>query len=47
MRQRETLWAVINLCFRLPFGRWKEASHKNQLRYAESMKTLKEMYERQ
>ncbi|XP_020668952.1 protein lin-37 homolog [Pogona vitticeps] len=27
--------------------RWKEASHKNQLRYAESMKILKEMYERQ
>ncbi|XP_044290951.1 protein lin-37 homolog isoform X2 [Varanus komodoensis] len=27
--------------------RWKEASHKNQLRYTESMKILKEMYERQ
>ncbi|XP_061453061.1 protein lin-37 homolog isoform X2 [Rhineura floridana] len=27
--------------------RWKEGSHKNQLRYAESMKILKEMYERQ
>ncbi|XP_037738865.1 protein lin-37 homolog isoform X1 [Chelonia mydas] len=27
--------------------RWKEASHRNQLRYAESMKILKEMYERQ
>uniref|UniRef100_A0A8D0BBR6 Lin-37 DREAM MuvB core complex component n=1 Tax=Salvator merianae TaxID=96440 RepID=A0A8D0BBR6_SALMN len=27
--------------------RWKESSHKNQLRYAESMKILKEMYERQ
>ncbi|XP_029432027.1 protein lin-37 homolog isoform X2 [Rhinatrema bivittatum] len=27
--------------------RWKDASHKNQLRYAESMKILKEMYERQ
>uniref|UniRef100_A0A0B8RYF8 Protein lin-37-like protein n=1 Tax=Philothamnus irregularis TaxID=1899461 RepID=A0A0B8RYF8_9SAUR len=27
--------------------RWKEASQKNQLRYAESMKILKEMYERQ
>lgn len=27
--------------------RWKEASHKNQLRYAESMNILKEMYERQ
>ncbi|XP_042294784.1 protein lin-37 homolog [Sceloporus undulatus] len=27
--------------------RWKEASHKNQLRYAGSMKILKEMYERQ
>lgn len=27
--------------------RWKEASHKNQLRYAESMKILKEMFERQ
>ncbi|XP_074927252.1 protein lin-37 homolog isoform X2 [Chelonoidis abingdonii] len=27
--------------------RWKEASHRNQLRYTESMKILKEMYERQ
>ncbi|XP_060131693.1 protein lin-37 homolog isoform X1 [Zootoca vivipara] len=27
--------------------RWKEGSHKNQLRYSESMKILKEMYERQ
>ncbi|XP_028679219.1 protein lin-37 homolog [Erpetoichthys calabaricus] len=27
--------------------RWKEASNKNQMRYAESMKILKEMYERQ
>uniref|UniRef100_A0A8D0GKU8 Lin-37 DREAM MuvB core complex component n=1 Tax=Sphenodon punctatus TaxID=8508 RepID=A0A8D0GKU8_SPHPU len=27
--------------------RWKEASHRNQLRYSESMKILKEMYERQ
>lgn len=27
--------------------RWKEASHRNQLRYSESMKILREMYERQ
>lgn len=27
--------------------RWKEASHRNQLRYSESMKILKEMFERQ
>ncbi|XP_064425636.1 protein lin-37 homolog isoform X2 [Latimeria chalumnae] len=27
--------------------RWKESSHKNQLRYSESMEILKEMYERQ
>lgn len=28
-----------------PF-RWKEASNKNQMRYSESIKILKEMYER-
>ncbi|XP_045148968.1 protein lin-37 homolog isoform X2 [Echinops telfairi] len=27
--------------------RWKEASHRNQLRYSESMKILREMYDRQ
>uniref|UniRef100_A0A3B3SYS3 Lin-37 DREAM MuvB core complex component n=1 Tax=Paramormyrops kingsleyae TaxID=1676925 RepID=A0A3B3SYS3_9TELE len=27
-------------------GQWKEASNKNQLRYSESIKILKEMYER-
>lgn len=27
------------------FGRWKECSHKNQLRYSESIKILKEMKE--
>ncbi|XP_034494306.1 protein lin-37 homolog isoform X2 [Ailuropoda melanoleuca] len=30
-----------------PHHRWKEASHRNQLRYSESMKILREMYERQ
>ncbi len=31
----------VYLCYR-----WKEASGKNQLRYSESIKILKEMYER-
>jgi hypothetical protein len=35
--------AKSSLC--LP--RWKEASHRNQLRYSESMKILREMYDRQ
>lgn len=42
-----TLIYLNRQCWKCIHQRWKEASHRNQLRYSESMKILREMYERQ